>query len=125
MKQKRHLDRGEIREGKGLAGEPCRQQRQPECQCPSKLDLGGVQGLANSPTLTCTSWLPLPLVDSQNAEEEEITPTITPVYRVGPGTWSTSSLSHFIDEKTKAQGVRYLACSQTARKSQLDSHRSI
>ena len=71
MKQKRHLERGEIREGKGLAGGPCRQQRWPECQCPSKLDLGVVQGLANSPTLTFTPWLPLPLVESQNAEEDE------------------------------------------------------
>lgn len=51
-----------------------------------------------------TPFLPHPLVESQDMEGDEPQVTIHHLLSTGPGAWSTLSLFHLKDEKTKVQG---------------------
>lgn len=76
MEHKRHRDPGKIREGKGLAGGLCRTRasssRGQSSSAPQGWTWGSFRVLPTASSLkTCTSRLPVPLVESQNAEKDE------------------------------------------------------
>lgn len=89
----------------------CRQQRWPGVQSPSKLDLGVTQHLVNS-LARRAPVSPLPLLESQHAEEDEPSdnPTTTPCLLSGTRHMERFIIISFYRWETKALGVKWLAC---------------